>query len=73
MQNSFVRLGNTLINQDHITYINKLKREDGQYYEVYVAGKDEAQWRFDESSIEGKSIKLWFDDLKYTYGNDQEA
>ena len=73
MQNSFLRLGNKLINLDHVAYINREKGENGNYYEVYTSGNYKPHWTFVESSVEGKALMTWFERQNPTYGYEQET
>ena len=73
MQNSFIRLGNKLINLDYITHIEKEKDEAGYSYMVYVTGEKMPVWLFDESSAEGKALGEWFGRMSVTYTYDQEG
>lgn len=73
MKNSFIRLGNKLINLDHVTHIAKEKGENGYYYAVYVAGKDTPEWVFPESEAGGNALRQWFKDMNYPLGYEQEA
>jgi hypothetical protein len=73
MRNSFIRLGDRLINLDYITHIEKEKGEGGYDYMVYMVGKEMPMWLVDGSSAEGKALGEWFGRMSVTYTYDQEG
>ncbi len=58
---TFKHLGQKTINLDHITYIDKVKGENGNYYNLYTAGRLEWLFQFKEDSTEGKALRRWLE------------
>jgi hypothetical protein len=61
LQNPFVRLGDMVINLEHVTRIAKVKSENVYYFEVYIDGGVDPFLQFREDSTEGKALRYWFE------------
>jgi hypothetical protein len=62
MQSTFYRVGDSAINFDNIQFVNKVKREQGIYFEVYFAGSDQPL-QINGSTPGGKALLNWWENM----------